>query len=603
MNITKIIIEKLVKYALKEISPVFVNKKALMRFEDQVLPDYLKRAENDNLNIRTFLHRSTPTKLYNVYQSIKLKSYNGVICSDDITSLFDHTNYISIIGRAGSGKSILINHFLLSCIAKEFRIPVKICLRKVKEKGFSIEEEIAKSIYIRTPSLELVKTLLIEGKFLLLFDGYDEISLTSHIPFNDHFVDFLSKYTKNKFILTSRPYAGSENLPKFSRYTIRNFSREEIANFIEKQIKDQNVSSNIISSVKRCSQNYIKSYLSNPLLLSIFILISRTTTKIPTKQHFFYRKVIDALFEEHDALSKSGHARELASGLGQEEIERILQLFSLFSYFSQKIFFDKRYFFRNLNKIRRLNKKNETGVNIPDFTNNQFLRDLKVPIALLIDDDGQLSFIHRSIQEFFIVSLIYNLDRYDSKKDMYKKILILVQNRKSYEIHTLLSLFSEMDKTNYYKFLLQPAMKHIKNNIFDNTGESLYGPLMKFLFNDFYIRFNPETAANDNYFKLNHTWLFPIEHLKPFGLLINHIRQLLNTIVFSQEINSLKKCDSKNICNLLIKNKITKELLIALFDAIVEYSKEINEYIANSDSFNQEVVDMLECNLETEQVT
>ncbi len=467
-------------------------------------------------------------------------------------------------------------------------------MRKVRSKGFIIEEEIAKSLYTSNISVDTVITLLEEGKFVLLFDGYDEISLRSHVSFNEYFVDFLSKYPHNKFVLTSRPYSGSENLPKFCKYSIVNFSNDEIDHFIRKQIKDPEIASNVIASVGRCSYDYIRSYLSNSLLLSVYILISRKSIKMPKKQHYFYRRVIDTLFEEHDLISKVGHYRELASGLVQEEIEMVLQMFSLFSYFSQKIYFDKRYFYKKLNEIRELNRNNKIGFGVPNFDNHKMLHDLKVSISLFVEDDGQLSFIHRSIQEYFIVSLVYNLDRYDSKEQMYGKILDRIKNRKSYEIHTLLSLFSDMDKTNYYKFLLNPALKHITNNIFDASGCYLYESLLKFIFESFVIKYDYVAGAYDNYFMQNPTWLFPIEHLQSFGLLIEHIKGMLNSKSFLSHMNDDKKRNKDFICSIIGKNRIVKELLKKLFDDIIDYKTEITEYIKNSGTFNQDVVNMFD---------
>lgn len=593
MTFPTVFVKPLVDFVLKEIAPAYKHKKAMIRFEEQILPAYLNRIKDENIYVKTFLHRSKPEYLYKIYQETTLEYYDKVTFNDDITRLFDNTNYISISGAAGSGKSILMNHFLLTCLTKRYGIPIKIHLRNVNDKNFSIEREIQKLIYIRNPSSELIKTLLVKGKFIILFDGYDEISFSSLEKFNKNLISFISNYSENKYIMTSRPYSGADNLPRFHAYTIKKYSIHQVKSFVEKQVANKEICNNIIFSIEHCDQQYIQSYLTNPLILSIFILISRKTTKIPTKQHLFYRRVIDTLFEEHDALSKLGHVRELQSNLSQEEIERILQLFSIFSYFSQRFSFDKKYFFKQLNRIKKLNTDNQSIVSINEFDNKKLLYDLKVNVSLLKDTDGLLYFLHRSLQEYFIVSLVYNLDRYDSKKIMYEKMLSRIKNRKSYEIHTLTSLFEEMDKSNYYKYLLKPSVKTITRSIMDNSIQESYLKFLQFIVKEYVIRYDKHLQAYDNYVTLDHTWLFAIESLPSFNSVTNKIKKLLIAKGTADEIGRLKNQDKISISRILLKNTILSLKINVLIDEIMEYNEYINDYINTSKSFNSDVINML----------
>lgn len=594
MSFPNFFINPLVDFVLKEITPAYRNKKALIRFKEEILPNYLEYCKNENGKTKTFLHRENPVEIYQIFQHTKLIYQNDITYDDDITRLFDKTNSISISGAAGSGKSMLVKHFVLTCLSKRYGIPIVINLRNVNNKDFTIIREIQRILYKRNPSTELIKDLLYEGKFILLFDGYDEISLQSHRFFTDQFIDFIRYNSKNKFVLTSRPYSGADNLPIFHNYTIKKYSREQVENFIRKQIEVKEICDNIILSLNNCEETYINSYLTNPLILSIFILISQKTTKIPTKQKNFYRRVIDTLFEEHDAITKNNHVRKLQSNLNQEQIERVLQLFSIFSYFSQKFMFDKKYFFKQLNKIKKINKKNKSIVSIENFDNAKLLYDLKVTISLLKENEGEYSFIHRSLQEYFIVSLVYSLDRYKTQEVMYGKILDRIKNRKSHEIHTLTILFEEMDKTNYYKYLLAPCLKSITSNVYDNTNEKEgYYKLLQFIVKDYSIRYDSDLKAHDNFVTLDHTWLFAIESRNKFIKVVDLIKKLLNSNKITSKIDFNNPPHKDVISRILIHNSNLESNLRILHEDIVKYSSDVNTYVKDSELYNVDIVDML----------
>jgi hypothetical protein len=200
---------------------------------------------------------------------------------------------------------------------------------------------------------------------------------------------------------------------------------------------------------------YINSFLTNPLLLSLYILTFQSNSSIPTKRFIFYRRVIEALFSEHDSRTKIGYVREKRSKLSQEEFEEVLQRFCFITFFEHTYDFEKDYLVQKLDLIK---KKHEAV----KFENNELIDDLKLSVSLWTEDNGVLSFAHRSLQEYFAALFLKNLTE-AKKQDVYRKILIDNPGEESSNLSNFLSLCEEMDAINFYKYLLIPFYDQILN--------------------------------------------------------------------------------------------------------------------------------------------
>ena len=110
----------------------------LRQFAKNRILEYQVEEFNRNLNIKTVIHRSKPVKLDDVYQPLFLKvefrqenynDWNEKISTESIKTLMQDKQFLTIIGDAGSGKSMLIKYLFLQSIREKFRIPIKIELR------------------------------------------------------------------------------------------------------------------------------------------------------------------------------------------------------------------------------------------------------------------------------------------------------------------------------------------------------------------------------------------------------------------------------------------------------------------------------------------
>lgn len=195
---------------------------------------------------------------------------------------------------------------------------------------------------------------------------------------------------------------------------------------------------------------------------------------IPDKKYIFYRRVINALFSEHDSKTKLGYVREKLCGLDQENFELILKSFSFLSYFENEFSFNRDYV--NL-KLKLIKSKRDVK-----FDNNKFISDLKSAISLWLDDEGLYSFAHRSLQEYFTALFITELKE-DEKARVYNKIISKYNSSLSTplrEVDNLLQLLKEMDEYNYIKYFYYPLLLELEEGIKSQNLENYPKNYLKF---------------------------------------------------------------------------------------------------------------------------
>ncbi|MBH0084695.1 NACHT domain-containing protein [Psychrobacter sp. SCQQ22] len=475
--VLKATIPALIKKILDEIRPAVENMNDQTRqFFEIGLKKYLNKKFDQYSELKTLLRGNTPVYIYNIYYPVKLKNDHEVIETNIVANIFKKSNAVTIIGDAGSGKSTLIKHLFLNSIKTGYAIPVLVELRYLNNNENSLQE------YIKTKVLEdciaenpnILERIFEKGKFIFFLDGYDELNVEVKSDIVQSLSEFSNKYPENKFILTTRPYSGIEQLQRFHNYYVKELSMEdgEISGFVDAQLRDEvELRNKINESIINNSSMHINGFLTNPLLLSLYILTFKSNADIPAKKHIFYRRVIQALFSEHDSQTKVGYIRQKQSGLVQEEFEIVLQLFCYLSYFDSKFNWDSDYIFEKFKIIR-----NKSEIK---FENQKVLKDLSSAVALWIEDNGLYSFAHRSLQEYF-VSLFVKQMTLESKEIVYNKILNrLDKNQIFFESENFLSLLEEMDELNFNKLYYLPLLIKIENLLDFSNDKSLYLSFIK----------------------------------------------------------------------------------------------------------------------------
>lgn len=472
-------LEKIFSVLGEELQHTFSNR----------LLEYQTEEYKRNYFSKTLLHRSEPKCLMDFYQPLFIRKYSENVYSEkriptsSARKLLNKWNYITLIGNAGSGKSTIIKYLFTNCFKEQYKIPVKVELRYLNEFKGSISEYIYDQIFHFHKlgfSDRIIDRLLSSDSFAFFFDGYDELNSNIKAQTTKDIDSFVQKFPDNKYVITSRPYTSIDLLPLFSNFEVCDLDENEIAAFVKKQIPNEEIelAEKIIKAINKTENRSYSSFLSNPLLLSMFILTFQSYSDIPQKRSEFYDQVFDTLFSIHDSVSKLAFVRERLSGLAKDQIEEILQLFSFLSFFEEKFVFSNNYLTDKLETIK--SKKSNI-----EFNNEKFIDDLQVAIGILNKEGIDYTFPHRSLQEYFASLYISKLSQVN-KKTLYDKLNREIKSNPS----TLLNrehffmLLVEMDYNNICQYVSIPTIERILEELqnIDNPSNSViheyYGKLM-----------------------------------------------------------------------------------------------------------------------------
>lgn len=440
-------------------------------FSNQIL-EYQVYEYKRNYFSKTILHRAEPKKLDEFYQPlfiVRCNQENKRISTASISSLFNKSKYLTFIGSAGSGKSTMLKYLFINSIKENFKIPIKVELRYLNDYKGNIIDYIHNEIFKFQKlgfSSTIIDRLLSRDNFVFFFDGYDEINSSIKELITKDIDSFVKKYPENYFIITSRPYTNIDLLPLFVNHNVCNLNEGEIASFVKKQIPKEEIeiAEKIIKSINSKENHSYSSFLSNPLLLSMFILTYQSYSDIPQKRSEFYSQVFDTLFSVHDSMSKLAYVREKQTGLPKEKFEEILRTFSFISFFEEKFLFSSSYLTDKLSFIKS-KKSNIT------FNNHEFIEDIQVAIGILNKEGLEYTFPHRSLQEYFAASYIEKIS-VENKEIIYNKLKnnLLNDFKGIFGKEHFYHLLSELDNNYMVTFLTIPILKQLLSEIKNDSN-------------------------------------------------------------------------------------------------------------------------------------
>lgn len=446
-------------------------KEEFLHIFNNGLSNYIDNFYDKYSKTKTFIYRDEKVNFYDIFYPVTLtnrtEKINGIT---DLATLFTNRNFITIIGSAGSGKSMLMKHIFLSTVNQSYRIPIVIELRNLNDFNGNITDYINKILSINklANTDTITERILSDGNFLFLFDGYDEIYSHSKDKITRELEEFVDAYNKNIFVLTSRPGSNAESLQRFDNFYVQPLNKKQINEFVTLQFKNhENKESlnRVTSVINRHDNKDYKDYLANPLLLSMFIFTFNTYPELPKYKNKFYWNVFDTLCTKHDSFTKKGFwLHERKSKLLNDDFENILKWFSYITIFRGKYNFDYEFLKSTLFDIK-------TKLNI-DSNVDDIIYDLTVSISILIQDGTDYTFPHKSLQEYFSANLIKTLTEEQKQKIYVEKFSELHEYTTGGNLN-LYKLCYELDKAFFSKYFLIPNIKTFLSKIDISNNENL----------------------------------------------------------------------------------------------------------------------------------
>ena len=372
-----------------------------------------------------------------------------------------------ITDNAGMGKSTLVKKIFLDTIDEKMGIPLLIELRRLS-KDKKIISEIQEQLNSLAKDFDnsLLLELIMEGGFVILLDGYDEIPLSDRETVTSDIQSFITKASNNIFILTSRPENALNGFGDFLEVKIEPLKKKEAYELLRKYDKQGTVSSLLIKKLDETEMSNISEFLTNPLLVSLLFTAFQHKQTIPFKKHIFYRQVYDANFESHDLTKGDSYTHDKYSKLEIDDFHRVLRHIG-FSCLkdNQRIEFNK-------DEILALIRKAKTFCVDLNFNESDFLKDLLSTVPLFTQDGNYFRWAHKSLQEYFAAQFIY----LDSKEQQSKILLQLYNNPTLDKFINILDLYYDIDTKTFRSTILFNLLilfdKHW-NSIYQNNNYSV----------------------------------------------------------------------------------------------------------------------------------
>ena len=320
----------------------------------------------------------------------------------DVQDLLSMSNSsFIVIDGAGMGKSTFSKHLVTQILFKTERVPLFFELRKT-DYNAGLIESIARELDSigKIFPRELFYNLINLGKFIIILDGFDEISIDNQVDLSNQIYDLSSKGGKNILFLTSRPQETLPELIGSTTFQFSEFTKEQAISLVTRydKIAGLDIGSRLTEQLDSVPARFIET----PLLVSLLYRTFGTNNSIADRVCTFYDEIYHALYKGHDLINKNGYVREKKSKLDFEDFRRLLRALCYYMAITRKTSFDNWGVFISYIKIA------SEMSSIKPASNQDFLDDLMVAVPLVQRDGVEYKFLHKTIMEFFAAEyLVY----------------------------------------------------------------------------------------------------------------------------------------------------------------------------------------------------
>ncbi|MCO4209497.1 NACHT domain-containing protein [Aeromonas hydrophila] len=367
----------------------------------------------------------------------------------DVLSMHNHS--FIIIDRAGMGKSTFAKHLITQVLFKSERIPLFFELRKVSYEHGLIESIAQELDSIGKPfSRGLFYELVKKGKFIIILDGFDEISIDHQEDIANQIYDLSFKGGDNILFLTSRPQESLPDLIDSVSYQFCPFTKEQAKSLVLRydNISKLDIGCRLIEQLDSVPSKFIET----PLLISLLYRTFGTNNSIADRVCTFYDEIYDALYKGHDLINKNGYVRKKKSNLDFEDFRRLLRALCYYMAVTRKTSFDSWALC-----IAYINKAIDMSAMKPSSAQS-FLDDLMVAVPLMQKEGGEYKFLHKTILEYFAAEhLIYKNNSLEVTQKIFEGKLFPSFNKIFDFIHDISPTLFDNVVTKYHAELLYDA--------------------------------------------------------------------------------------------------------------------------------------------------
>ncbi|MBW4565787.1 MAG: NACHT domain-containing NTPase [Mojavia pulchra JT2-VF2] len=319
----------------------------------------------------------------------------------------EQNSKLMILGKPGAGKTTFLKRIAIQCNSGQFLgnyVPIFITLKDFAEtpQQPSLLQYINNQFVINKISdQEITKTLLEQGRIIILLDGLDEVTQAYNDRVLREIRDFSTQYDANYFVVTCRIASKEYTFERFTEVEVADFDDKQIAEFATKwfQTKDPKKAEHFIQKLQQNQR--IKELATNPLLLTLLCLLFGESTDFPSNRAELYEEGVEVLLKKWDG------TRSIERDLVYQKLS-LKRKEDLLSKIALETFVDGNYFFKE-----RLVEEyiSDYIQNLPDaqtdpeallLDSKAVLKSIEAQHGLLVERArGIYSFSHLTFHEFF----------------------------------------------------------------------------------------------------------------------------------------------------------------------------------------------------------
>lgn len=381
-----------------------------------IMPDvytYLRNADEKYSTIKTLLYNDQPKPFYSFYvcNAIRYRDDDSrasrhplnmsILEQATVDKIRKISRFVIISGTGGLGKSMMMRHLMLNAIANfdDLKLfPVFVPLKDYSDTTLFDYAYSKIGVFDSKITADQFEQLLAHGSCLFLLDGLDEIAAGRTERFERELEMLTDKYSKNIFILSSRPFQHFVSFERFSHFRLMPFiprQAMQLINRLEFRPDEPAIKEKFQAALEKTLFRTHRSFTENPLLLTIMLLTFEQYAEVPSKMHIFYREAFEVLAKRHDA-SKGAYKRALRTGLSVDAFADYFAELCFRSYNDEKFEMTAEEFDGYFNQLNARAVANDNKTTASDFR-----EDLCANLCLLYFEGNSYHFTHRSFQEYF----------------------------------------------------------------------------------------------------------------------------------------------------------------------------------------------------------
>lgn len=454
-----------------------------------------------------------PSFTLNENEEIQIKTFPNIEDSNKIPlkNIFDFKNNLLILGDPGSGKSILTKLITLKIIQNEKEqftnknlintIPFRIELRNyniykkefngniVKYLTYLLESDFG----ISTITTEDVKEIIKDKDCLFIFDGLDEIfDINEKIKIKNDIENFIQHNKLTKTIITSRLIGYKDAAFKeetVTNLTINKFDDIQIENYIKNwyslEESDVEIRKKEIGDLISKSHLIDREIKSNPLLLSLIVILYRNNLKVPDSKLEIYQSCTKTLVDKWD------NSKNLKIDLPEEIYKRKDTIFADLAFWQYKEFSTEK------GRITYTKVKNTVAKTLKDKLKlvDEFTAEYYAEQFLEYAEKRSLyfenNFTHKTFLEFFTAFWIFtNIEKKHKKSERDELILEFIDSSYWHIVLELLLNLIDKDqadneiiddlikfqldnnpKSSYFFLQIYPSLKNVSSFTYERIIE------------------------------------------------------------------------------------------------------------------------------------